>query len=143
MRGCIPACTEPNLPAICLLCAFLCSAAFGAWAFLSCRRTGNIFAFPSHFLAEHVVSDRLIRIMSGSEKQAAASEASGESPESCKSQLQYFYQCLEKSPDPSPCQRIYEEMQSCKKSRTSQQSRLLVQQVGSDGDRYAAGLFVD
>lgn len=74
--------------------------------------------------------------MSGSEKQAAGvlftfsffldiflpffvvlvAEAKSDVPESCKFQLQTFDKCLEKSEDPSQCQWIYEDLQSCKKS---------------------------
>lgn len=43
-------------------------------------------------------------------------EAKSDVPESCKFQLQTFDKCLEKSEDPSQCQWIYEDLQSCKKS---------------------------
>jgi hypothetical protein len=64
----------------------------------------------------HAVSHTLIGAMSGSEKQAAVAEAKSDVPESCKFQLQTFDKCLEKSEDPSQCQWIYEDLQSCKKS---------------------------
>ena len=60
------------------------------------------------------VSHTLISAMSGSDKEKAVTEVKSNVPQSCNYQLEAFNKCLDKSSDPSQCQWIYEDLQSCK-----------------------------